>query len=92
MNIAIIPARGGSKRIPEKNIKLFAGQPIISYSIRAALQADVFDKVIVSTDSEKIARIAEKCGADVPFVRPPEISNDQSPLASVLLHAVRQAQ
>ena len=67
--IAIIPARGGSKRIPRKNIKLFLGKPIIAYSIEAALKSNLFDKVIVSTDDKKIAEIALKFGAEVPFLR-----------------------
>jgi pseudaminic acid cytidylyltransferase len=86
--IAIIPARGGSKRIPNKNIKLFAGQPIISYSIKAAQKSGLFDRIIVSTDSERIAKVAEKCGAEVPFVRPPELSDDFTGTVPVLLHAL----
>ena len=74
--IAIITARGGSKRIPKKNIKLFCGQPIIVYSIKAALEAGCFDEVMVSTDSEQIADIAKKTGARVPFFRSAENSND----------------
>lgn len=68
-NIAIIPARGGSKRIPRKNIKPFMGKPIIAYSIEAALQSGLFDEVMVSTDDEEIAEIACKYGAQVPFMR-----------------------
>ena len=89
MNIvAIIPARGGSKRIPNKNIKSFEGQPIISYSIKAAQEAELFDKIIVSTDSEEIAEVAKSHGAEVPFVRPVELSDDFSGTVSVLLHAL----
>ena len=73
MNIAIIPARGGSKRIPRKNIKLFHGRPIISYSIEVALKSGLFEKVIVSTDDEEIKSISEKYGAIVPFKRPKTI-------------------
>ena len=69
MNVAIIPARGGSKRIPKKNIKNFLGKPIIAYSIEAAINSNLFDKVIVSTDSSEIADIAVKYGAEVPFIR-----------------------
>ena len=71
-NIAIIPARGGSKRIPRKNIKPFMGKPIIAYSIEAALQSGLFDEVMVSTDDEEIAEIACKYGAQVPFMRSAE--------------------
>jgi len=76
MNIAIIPARGGSKRIPRKNIKDFCGKPIIAYSIEVALESGLFDKVIVSTDDNEIAEIAKKYGAEVPFIRPIELAND----------------
>ena len=69
MNIAIIAARGGSKRIKLKNIKLFRGKPIISYSIKAAIKSRCFKRIIVSTDNNKIAKIAIKCGAEVPFMR-----------------------
>ena len=68
-NIAIIPARGGSKRIPRKNIKPFMGKPIIAYSIEAAMQSELFDEVMVSTDDEEIAEIARKYGAKVPFMQ-----------------------
>ena len=89
MNVAIIPARGGSKRIPGKNIKLFVGRPIISYSIQAAQKAGVFDRIIVSTDSDEIADVARKSGAEVPFMRPKELSDDMTPTALVLQHAIR---
>lgn len=75
-NICIIPARGGSKRIPRKNIKEFLGKPIITYSIQAALDSRLFDEVMVSTDDEEIANIAKKYGANVPFMRSSENSND----------------
>lgn len=88
MNIAIIPARGGSKRIPKKNIKLFQGKPIIEYSIKAAVDSKLFDKVIVSTDEDEIMKIAEKSGAEVPFVRPPDLSDDYTPLPQVIKHAL----
>jgi pseudaminic acid cytidylyltransferase len=91
MNIvAIIPARGGSKRIPNKNIKLFAGQPIISYTIKAAQHADLFDKIIISTDSEKIAKVAESYGAEVPFIRPAELADDYTGTDAVILHALKR--
>lgn len=83
-NIAIITARGGSKRIPKKNIKEFCGKPIIAYSIEAALLSGAFDEVMVSTDSEEIKTIAEKYGASVPFLRSDETSNDFATTADVL--------
>ena len=87
-NIAIIPARGGSKRIPGKNIRDFCGKPIIAYSIEAALGSGLFDRVIVSTDSQDIANVAEKLGAQVPFVRPDELSNDFVGTVDVMVHAL----
>jgi len=83
-NIAIIPARGGSKRIPRKNIKLFMGKPIIAYSIEAALQSGLFEEVMVSTDDEEIAEIARQYGAKVPFMRSKENSNDYAGLSDVI--------
>lgn len=88
MNIAIIPARGGSKRIPGKNVKAFMGKPMLAYSIEAAKKSGLFDKVIVSTDSETIADVAREYGAEVPFIRPPEFSDDFTPLFAVLEHAI----
>jgi pseudaminic acid cytidylyltransferase len=88
MNVAVIPARGGSKRIPNKNIKLFAGKPIIAYSIEAAQRAGIFDRIVVSTDSEPIARVAHQCGAEVPFLRPAALSDDHTPTAPVVSHAL----
>lgn len=88
MNVAIIPARGGSKRIPGKNIKSFAGKPIIAWSIAAVRAAGVFDRIIVSTDSEKIAEVARQYGAETPFVRPAEISDDHTPTAPVIGHCL----
>lgn len=82
--IAIITARGGSKRIPHKNIKEFCGKPIISYSIEAAIKSKLFDTVMVSTDDEEIANISRKYGADVPFLRSAETSDDFSTTADVL--------
>jgi pseudaminic acid cytidylyltransferase len=86
--IAIIPARGGSKRIPNKNIKKFFSKPIIAYSIELALESQLFDKVIVSTDSQNIAEIAKRYGAEVPFIRPKELSDDFSSTADVVKHAI----
>ncbi|MBY0353731.1 pseudaminic acid cytidylyltransferase [Candidatus Babeliales bacterium] len=82
--VAIIPARGGSKRIPRKNIKSFLGQPIISYSIQAALQAGCFDEVMVSTDDVEIADIAKNVGAQVPFIRSASNADDHAMLADVI--------
>lgn len=87
--IAIIPARGGSKRIPKKNIKSFLGKPLIAYSIEVALRSKLFDKVIVSTDDEEIAKVARKFGAEIPFMRPDELSDDFVGTGEVVNHAVR---
>jgi len=86
--IAIIPARGGSKRIPKKNIKEFHGKPLIAYSIEVAIKSKLFDKVIVSTDDENIAQIAQKYGAQVPFLRPKELSDDFTGTGAVISHAL----
>ena len=83
-NLCIIPARGGSKRIPRKNIKEFLGKPIIAYSIEAALKSELFDEVMVSTDDAEIAAIAKRHGASVPFMRSAETANDYAILADVL--------
>lgn len=88
MRLAVIPARGGSKRIPRKNIKLFAGKPIIAYSIQAALKAECFDRVIVSTDDDEIAEKAKSLGAEVPFKRPNALSDDYCVTADVINHAI----
>ncbi|MCC4832692.1 pseudaminic acid cytidylyltransferase [Shewanella sp. 10N.7] len=88
MKVAIIPARGGSKRIPLKNIRLFHGKPMIVWSIEAALASGCFDKVIVSTDDKQIADIAIEAGAEVPFIRPDSISDDLSGTSSVVCHAI----
>lgn len=88
MNVAIIPARGGSKRIPRKNIKHFHGKPMIAYSIEAALASDCFDRVIVSTDDTEIAEVAKKYGAEVPFLRPSNISDDYATTMDVMHHAI----
>ena len=86
--IAIIPARQGSKRIPGKNIKLFLGKPIIGYSIQAAFKSDLFDEVMVSTDSEEIAEISRKLGANVPFLRSAQTSDDFTGIAEVILEVL----
>ena len=89
MNIAIIPARQGSKRIKEKNIKKFLGKPIISYAIKKALKTKLFDYVVVSTDSLKIKKISEKFGAKVFFLRPKKISDDKATTQEVIKHALK---
>ncbi len=89
IRIAIIPARGGSKRILNKNIKLFEGKPLIAYPVRAAKDSGLFDRIIVSTDSPDIAEIARDEGAEVPFLRPPELADDFTPTIPVIKHAVR---
>jgi len=86
--IAIIPARGGSKRIPRKNIKDFFGKPLIAHSIETALKSKLFDKIIVTTDDEEIASIAKAYGAEVPFLRPKELSDDFSGTQAVINHAL----
>ncbi|RKT45231.1 pseudaminic acid cytidylyltransferase [Thiocapsa rosea] len=88
MKVAIIPARGGSKRIPRKNIKSFCGKPMIAWSIQAAQVSDCFDQVIVSTDDDEIAEVARACGADVPFKRPAELSDDYTGTIPVVAHAI----
>lgn len=92
MRLAVIPARGGSKRIPRKNIKAFCGQPMIAWSIQAAKQSQCFDRVIVSTDDEEIADIARTYGAEVPFIRPSELSDDRTGTIPVIAHAVKWQQ
>ena len=88
MRLCIIPARGGSKRIPRKNIKEFCGQAMIGYSIEAAITSQCFDKVIVSTDDQEIAEIAKSFGAEVPFIRPDELANDHAATIPVVKHAI----
>mgnify|MGYP001199902583 FL=1 len=88
MRLAVIPARGGSKRIPRKNVRPFAGKPIVAYSIEAARASALFDRVIVSTDDEEIARVARDCGAETPFVRPRELSDDHTGTNAVVRHAI----
>ena len=86
--VVIIPARGGSKRIARKNIKLFHGQPMIAYSIRAALEAGVFGRVVVSTDDPEISEVAQALGAEVPFMRPPALADDHTGTVEVIQHAL----
>ena len=89
MKIAVIPARGGSKRIPRKNIRDFAGKPMIAHAIDAALASGMFAHVIVSTDDEEIAEIARVRGAEVPFVRPADLADDHTSTVPVIAHALR---
>lgn len=88
LNVAIIPARAGSKRLPGKNIKLLAGKPLIVWTIEAAITSNLFDVILVTTDSEEIANIARAAGASVPFLRPSELSTDTSSTNEVISHAV----
>ena len=90
MTICIIPARSGSKRIKNKNIKSFNGKPIISYAIKLAKSSKLFDRVIVSTDSKKIAKIAKKYGAEVPFLRSKKLSNDYATTAEVIEDCIKK--
>lgn len=91
MNIAIIPARGGSKRIPRKNIREFCGKPMIAWSIRTALSSGCFDKVIVSTEDAEIAEVALSHGAEVPFLRPAVLSDHYTTTRPVVNHAIGEA-
>jgi N-acylneuraminate cytidylyltransferase len=90
MKVAIIPARGGSKRIPRKNIKDFHGKPLIAYSIEAAINSGCFDHIIVSTDDLEIAEVAKKYGAEVPFLRPDNVSDDYATTMDVIKHAISE--
>jgi pseudaminic acid cytidylyltransferase len=87
MNIAVIPARGGSKRIPRKNIKPFAGKPMIAYAIEAAHASDLFTHIVVSTDDPEIEAVARDLGAETPFSRPAELADDHTPTVPVIAHA-----
>jgi N-acylneuraminate cytidylyltransferase len=89
MRLAVIPARGGSKRIPRKNIKLFGDKPMIAWSIEVALQSGCFDRVLVSTDDPEIAQVSQAHGAEVPFLRPPELSDDHTGTIPVIAHATQ---
>ena len=86
--LAVLPARGGSKGLPRKNVRHIAGKPLIAYSIEAAKASPLVSRVIVSTDDEEIAEIARQYGADVPFMRPPELATDSAPTEPVLQHAL----
>jgi N-acylneuraminate cytidylyltransferase len=87
--IAIIPAREGSKRIPRKNIQPFLGKPILAYAIQVAIETQLFDRIVVSTDSEEIAEVACRFGAEVPFMRPPRLAGDYTTVSEVLIHAIQ---
>jgi pseudaminic acid cytidylyltransferase len=91
VRIAVIPARGGSKRIPRKNIKSFYGKPMIAWSIEVAKSSGFFERIIVSTDDTEIAEVSKQWGAEVPFTRPPELSNDFAATTEVIAHAAQWA-
>lgn len=88
--VAIIPARGGSKRIPRKNIRDFCGQPIIAWSIQAAIDSECFERVVVSTDDDEIAAVARACGAETPFLRPAALADDHTATIPVIQHAIER--
>lgn len=88
MRIALIPARGGSKRIPRKNIRPFLGKPMIGWPIAAALKSELFDRVVVSTEDAEIAQIAQQMGAEVPFIRPNNLADDFTPTRDVIVHTI----
>lgn len=90
MCVALIPARAGSKRIPNKNIKMLAGHPLIAYTVRAAIDSGIFSRVIVSTNSKEIAEIAKNYGAEIPFMRPAKYAEPTSPDIEFVLHALRE--
>ena len=90
MKLAVIPARGGSKRIPRKNIRPFGGKPMVAWSIEAAHQSGCFDRIVVSTDDDEIAAVARGAGAEVPFKRPAELSDDHTGTIAVVRHAVQE--
>lgn len=92
MNLCVIPARGGSKRIPKKNIRDFCGKPMIAYAIEAAQFSKLFGLIIVSTDDAQIAEVARQLGAHVPFTRPAELADDFAPTIAVVRHAIRNAE
>lgn len=86
--LCVIPARGGSKRLPNKNIRELCGKPMLGYAVEAAMESGVFERICVSTDSEEIAAVAEEFGADVPFMRPAELATDSARFVDVCLHAI----
>lgn len=92
MNLCVIPARGGSKRIPRKNIREFCGKPMIAWSIEAAIKSELFEHIIVSTDDDEIAAVATSQGAEVPFRRPDNLADDHTTTRPVVNHAIREAE
>lgn len=88
MRLCVIPARGGSKRIPRKNIRDFCGKPMIAWSIDAAIKSECFDRIIVSTDDKEIAAIAKRYGAEIPFMRPAQLADDYTGTTAVISHAI----
>jgi len=88
--LAVIPARGGSRRVPGKNVRDLLGRPAIAYTIDAALECGIFERVIVSTDSEEIAAIARRCGAEIPFLRDPALADDETPVSAVTVDALER--
>lgn len=88
MNICVIPARGGSKRIPRKNIRAFYGKPMITWPIQAAIDSGCFDRIVVSTDDDEIAEVAERAGVEVPFLRSVELADDHTPTVPVICDAI----
>ena len=88
--ICIIPARGGSKGVPRKNIRLIAGKPLIHYTIKSALKSNIFSHVFVSTEDKKIASLSKKSGAEVPFLRPNSLADDKTPMDAVLVHFIEK--
>ena len=92
MNLCVIPARGGSKRIPRKNIRDFCGKPMIAYAIEAAKSSNLFDSIVVSTDDNEIATISKSYGAEVPFMRPDELANEYAGTVEVIAHAINECE
>jgi len=87
--LGLVPARGGSKGVPRKNIRILCGKPLLQYTAEAALQATLLTQVVLSTDDEEIARVGQECGLDVPFLRPASLANDYSPMVVVVQHALK---
>lgn len=87
--LGLVPARGGSKSIPRKNIRLLGGKPLLQYTVESSLQARRLDRLILSTDDPEIAEVGRRCGIEVPFLRPPELATDSSPTLPVVQHALR---
>ena len=90
MKFAILPARGGSKRIPRKNVRMFHGRPMIYWTITAAVESSAFERIVVSTDDEEIAQVARECGAEIPFMRSAELSDDHTGTREVIIDALER--